>query len=52
MQQSPRKLILTGGDAPLFAKFLSHHQPHIETDLLLKGLQRYIQHSRQNLSKA
>ncbi|ALD01770.1 pantothenate kinase [Acinetobacter sp. TTH0-4] len=52
MQQSPRKLILTGGDAPLFAKFLSHHQPHIETDLLLKGLQHYIQHSRQNLSKA
>lgn len=52
MQQSSRKLILTGGDAPLFAKFLSHHQPHIETDLLLKGLQRYIQHSRQNLSKA
>lgn len=52
MQQSPRKLILTGGDAHLFAKFLSHHQPHIETDLLLKGLQRYIQHSRQNLSKA
>lgn len=52
MQQSPRKLILTGGDAPLFAKFLSHHQPHIETDLLLKGLQRYIQHSRQNLAKA
>lgn len=44
MQQSPRKLILTGGDAPLFAKFLLDYQPEIETDLLLKGLQRYIQH--------
>lgn len=44
MQQSARILILTGGDAPLFAKFLSDHQPHIESDLLLKGLQRYIQY--------
>lgn len=44
IRQSPRKLILTGGDAPLFAKFLQHYQPQVEQDLLLKGLQRYIQH--------
>ena len=44
MQQSPRQLVLTGGDAPLFAKFLRHYQPLVEQDLLLKGLQRYIQH--------
>ena len=46
LQQSPRQLVLTGGDAPLFAKFLSDHQPIIETDLLLKGLQRYVQLSK------
>ncbi len=39
--QSPRQLILTGGDAPLFARFLEQYQPEVETDLLLKGLQRY-----------
>ncbi|OTG65716.1 pantothenate kinase [Acinetobacter sp. ANC 4470] len=44
LQQSPRKLILTGGDAALFAKFLVQYQPHIEPDLLLKGLQTFIQH--------
>lgn len=44
MQQSPRQLVLTGGDAPLFAKFLQHYQPVVEQDLLLKGLQRYLQH--------
>jgi type III pantothenate kinase len=44
MQQSARQLVLTGGDAPLFAKFLQHYQPLVEQDLLLKGLQRYIQH--------
>ena len=42
MQQSPKKLLLTGGDAPLFAKFLQKYQPTVETDLLLKGLQQYI----------
>ncbi len=42
MEQQPRKLILTGGDAKLFAKFLEKYQPQIETDLLLKGLQFYI----------
>jgi type III pantothenate kinase len=44
LEQSPRQLILTGGDAPLFANFLQQYHPLIETDLLLKGLQRYIQH--------
>lgn len=48
LQQSSRKLILTGGDAPLFAKFLLEYQPHIEPDLLLKGLQRYIDFYPQN----
>ena len=46
MEQQPRKLILTGGDAKLFAKFLEKYQPQIESDLLLKGLQFYI--NRQN----
>src|SRR5574343_1020951 len=27
MQQSPKHLILTGGDAEIFAKFLQHHRP-------------------------
>lgn len=44
MQQSPKQLVLTGGDAPLFAKYLSQYQPHIEADLLLRGLQHYISH--------
>jgi type III pantothenate kinase len=44
MQQSPKQLILTGGDANLFAQYLSHHQPCIENDLLLQGLQRYMCH--------
>lgn len=42
LKQSPRQLVLTGGDAPLFAKYLSTYQPQIESDLLLKGLQRYL----------
>ncbi|MGE8558176.1 MAG: type III pantothenate kinase [Acinetobacter sp.] len=42
LDKYPGKLILTGGDAPLFAKYLSEYQPSIETDLLLKGLQSYI----------
>ena len=45
LQQSPRKLILTGGDAPLFAQYLGAYNPIIEEDLLLQGLQKYIQHS-------
>ncbi|MFI7916821.1 type III pantothenate kinase, partial [Acinetobacter baumannii] len=44
MQQSPKKLLLTGGDAKLFAKFLQKYDPVVETDLLLKGLQQYIAH--------
>ena len=42
MQHSPKHLILTGGDAHLFAKFLNHYQPQVETDLLLKGLKHYV----------
>ncbi|WP_336933290.1 type III pantothenate kinase [Acinetobacter bereziniae] len=42
LEQQPRKLILTGGDAHLFAQFLEKYQPRTETDLLLKGLQFYI----------
>lgn len=44
LQQSPHQLILTGGDAPLFAKFLQKYNPTVEADLLLKGLQQYILH--------
>ena len=43
MQTSPKQLILTGGDATLFAKYLEEFNPIVETDLLLKGLQLYIQ---------
>lgn len=42
LSQSPRQLILTGGDAPLFAQYLHDYQPRLEEDLLLKGLQRYV----------
>ena len=43
MDKYPSKLILTGGDAPLFAQYLQRYQPEIEADLLLKGLQVYMQ---------
>ena len=43
LEKAPRRLVLTGGDAPLFAKYLQQYQPEIESDLLLKGLQRYIE---------
>ena len=46
LEQKPRNLVLTGGDAPLFARFLAKFHPQIENDLLLKGLQLYI--NRQN----
>ncbi len=46
MQQSPKQLVLTGGDAPLFAKFLQAYQPRVEPDLLLQGLKQYIRHYR------
>ena len=42
LDKYPSQLILTGGDASLFAKYLSQYQPQIEPDLLLKGLQNYI----------
>jgi len=42
LDKYPSQLILTGGDAPLFAKYLAQYQPNIEPDLLLKGLQNYI----------
>ncbi|CAB1216807.1 type III pantothenate kinase [Acinetobacter bouvetii] len=42
LNKYPSQLILTGGDAPLFAKYLAQYQPVIEPDLLLKGLQNYI----------
>ncbi|OTG85905.1 pantothenate kinase [Acinetobacter sp. ANC 4558] len=42
LDQYPQKLVLTGGDAPLFAKFLQKYSPTIEPDLLLQGLKRYI----------
>ncbi|WP_312968923.1 type III pantothenate kinase [Acinetobacter gerneri] len=43
LEQKPRTLVLTGGDASLFAEFLGKYQPIIEADLLLKGLQFYIE---------
>ena len=42
LDKYPSQLILTGGDAPLFAKYLTQYQPQIEPDLLLKGLRNYI----------
>lgn len=36
------QLILTGGDANLFASFLAQYHPRVETDLLLTGLQHYV----------
>ena len=44
MKMSPRQLVLTGGDAALFAQYLQEFQPVIVDDLLLKGLQMYIEH--------
>ena len=41
LEYSPRELVLTGGDAPLFAQYLEKYQPKIESDLLLKGLQYF-----------
>jgi len=40
----PAQLVLTGGDAPLFAQHLGQYQPRIEPDLLLKGLQHFAAH--------
>lgn len=46
MQHSPRHLVLTGGDAELFAQHLQQYQPIVEEDLLLKGLIFYIQETK------
>ena len=46
MQHSPRKLVLTGGDAELFAQHLQQYQPIVEEDLRLKGLIFYIQENK------
>lgn len=46
MQHSPRQLVLTGGDAELFAQHLQQYQPIVEEDLLLKGLIFYIQENK------
>jgi type III pantothenate kinase len=42
LRQSSRQLVLTGGDAPLFAQYLQEFHPIIETDMLLKGLKLYM----------
>ena len=46
MQHSPRQLVLTGGDAELFAEHLQQYQPIIEADLLLKGLIFYMNENK------
>ena len=43
LDQSSQQLVLTGGDAALFAQYLQKYSPIVEPDLLLKGLQRYIE---------
>lgn len=48
LQYPDYELILTGGDAELFSHFLSNKQPKIEPDLLLKGLQRYLDYQMQS----
>lgn len=42
LDKYPSKLILTGGDAALFARYLEKYQPDVEVDLLLRGLQSYV----------
>lgn len=44
LSEFPAQLVLTGGDAYLFAQHLQAFQPVIEPDLLLKGLQRFVAH--------
>ena len=41
---SPRRVVFTGGDAALLASFFSAYDAQVEPDLLLKGLQRYVQY--------
>ena len=40
----PAQLILTGGDAALYATHLQAYEPKVEPDLLLKGLQSFWAH--------
>ncbi|WP_180183324.1 type III pantothenate kinase [Acinetobacter sp. YH01020] len=42
LDKYPSQLILTGGDAALFARYLEQYQPAVEADLLLRGLQSYV----------
>jgi Putative transcriptional regulator, homolog of Bvg accessory factor len=42
LDKYPSRLILTGGDAALFARYLEQYQPAVEADLLLRGLQSYV----------
>ncbi|GAB3041365.1 pantothenate kinase [Acinetobacter apis] len=45
MQQRPhQQLILTGGDAPIFAEHLQLYQPKVVQDLLLEGLKCYLKY--------
>ncbi|EPF79843.1 type III pantothenate kinase [Acinetobacter rudis] len=46
LEQHPRQLILTGGDANLFAEHLQRFNPIVEQDLLLKGLKVYLNKNR------
>lgn len=45
MVQTPQVLVLTGGDANVFAHHLKAHQPIVQQDLLLKGLAKYVDHT-------
>lgn len=49
LEHFPAQLILTGGDAPLFAQHLVQFDPVIEPDLLLKGLQHFAEHLPENV---
>ncbi|HJF27618.1 type III pantothenate kinase [Acinetobacter bohemicus] len=49
LEHFPAQLILTGGDAPLFAQHLVQFDPVIEPDLLLKGLQHFADHLPENV---
>ncbi|MDQ8953536.1 type III pantothenate kinase [Acinetobacter rudis] len=46
LEQHPRQLILTGGDANLFAEHLQRFNPIVEQDLLLKGLKVYLNQNK------
>ncbi|ANF81159.1 pantothenate kinase [Acinetobacter sp. NCu2D-2] len=48
LEHFPSTLVMTGGDAALFAQHLTAYHPIIESDLLLKGLQHFASHSLSN----